>query len=59
MNSKRSYTIDEIAAAAGVSKATVSRVMNGTAVVAEDKRKLVEETIARLGYQPNLNRACA
>lgn len=55
MNARRSYTIDEIASAAGVSKATVSRVMNKSAVVAEDKRKLVEETIKRLGYHPNLN----
>ena len=55
MKAQRNYTIDEIASAAGVSKATVSRVMNGTAVVADDKRKLVEATIERLGYQPNLN----
>ena len=55
MKAQRNYTIDEIASAAGVSKATVSRVMNGTAVVADDKRKLVEATIDRLGYQPNLN----
>lgn len=55
MNSNRRYTIDEIASAAGVSKATVSRVMNGTATVSADKKKLVEATIKKLGYHPNQN----
>ncbi len=53
LNSK--YTIDEIAEAAGVSKATVSRVMNGTAVVSEDRRLRVEATIKKLNYHPNPN----
>jgi DNA-binding LacI/PurR family transcriptional regulator len=55
MNSGQRYTIDEIATAAGVSKATVSRVMNGTAAVSEDKKKLVEATIKKMGYHPNQN----
>ena len=50
-----SYTIDEIAAAAGVSKATVSRVMNGSANVSASKKKIVEQTIKRLGFEPNPN----
>jgi len=55
MSTARRYNIDEIALAAGVSKATVSRVMNGTAPVSEAKKKVVESTIGRLGYQPNQN----
>jgi len=50
-----SYTIDQIADAAGVSKATVSRVMNGTANVSKDKQRIVEQTIKRLGFEPNPN----
>jgi len=49
------HTIDEIAAAAGVSKATVSRVMNGTATVSDERRKKVEATIKKMNYRPNLN----
>jgi len=55
MVTNQRYTIDEIASAAGVSKATVSRVMNGTASVSEDKKRLVEATIKKLGYHPNQN----
>ncbi len=55
MKSSRHYTIDEIASAAGVSKATVSRVMNGTATVSPAKKKLVESTIKKMGYHPNQN----
>jgi LacI family transcriptional regulator len=46
-------TLDMVAAAAGVSPSTVSRILNGTAVVAEDKRAAVDEAIARLGFVPN------
>jgi DNA-binding LacI/PurR family transcriptional regulator len=55
MNPSTRYTIDEIAAAAGVSKATVSRVMNGTAAVSDDRRKKVEATIKKFKYHPNPN----
>jgi len=55
MNSDRKYTIDEIASEAGVSKATVSRVMNGTAPVSELKKRQVEKTIKKMGYHPNQN----
>lgn len=46
-------TLDMVAAAAGVSAATVSRILNGTAMVSDDKRAAVDEAIARLGFVPN------
>ena len=46
-------TIYQVSEAAGVSLATVSRVMNGNARVSERTRKKVEEAMASLGYQPN------
>lgn len=46
-------TLEMVAAAAGVSPSTVSRILNGTAVVSEDKRSAVEEAVARLGFVPN------
>lgn len=54
MNSLK-YTIEEIAHKAGVSKATVSRVMNGTAKVSDDTKAKVEATIKKFNYEPNLN----
>lgn len=42
-----------VAEHAGVSMSTVSRILNGTAVVADDKRKAVDEAIATLGFVPN------
>ena len=47
-------TLELIAREAGVSPSTVSRIMNGTARVSEDKRQAVESTIARFNFQPNL-----
>lgn len=49
------YTIEEIALKAGVSKATVSRVMNGTASVSDDTKEKVEAIIKKYNYEPNLN----
>lgn len=46
-------TIKEIALLADVSPATVSRVINGTAKVDEEKRKRVEKAIKKTGFQPN------
>ena len=46
-------TIYEVAKEAGVSLATVSRVINGSSVVKEDTRTRVEEAISKLGYKPN------
>jgi LacI family transcriptional regulator len=48
-------TIDEIALSAGVSKATVSRVVNGTARVSPDTREKVEAIMKANNYRPNLN----
>ncbi|SFB44474.1 transcriptional regulator, LacI family [Amycolatopsis marina] len=50
---RRAPTLDTVAAAAGVSRATVSRVINGSPRVSPEARVLVEDAIARLGYVPN------
>ncbi|GGJ27019.1 LacI family DNA-binding transcriptional regulator [Deinococcus roseus] len=50
---KRNVTINEVARAAGVSISTVSRIINGSAFVAEDKREAVETALKDLGFQPN------
>ena len=47
-------TLAMVAEAAGVSPSTVSRILTGNARVSDDKRKSVEEAIARLHYQPNV-----
>lgn len=46
-------TIDLVAKAAGVSRATVSRVMNGTAKVSPDREKAVKKAIAKYNFTPN------
>lgn len=46
-------TIYDVAREAKVSMATVSRVINGTAVVKDETKKRVQDAIARLGYRPN------
>lgn len=46
-------TIRDIANAAGVSPATVSRILNNSAAVDPDKEKLVLQAIERLNFQPN------
>lgn len=46
-------TIYDVARAAGVSAATVSRAVNGTSRVAGPTLKRVREAIQTLGYQPN------
>ncbi|QJE02780.1 LacI family DNA-binding transcriptional regulator [Massilia forsythiae] len=47
-------TVHEVARVAGVSAATVSRFLNGTARVSEDKRRAIEGVIERLNYKPNV-----
>jgi len=48
-----SATIYDVAREAGVSMATVSRVLNDTAVVKEETKKRVQDAIAKLSYRPN------
>ncbi len=45
-------TIRDVAKEAGVSTATVSRVINGSDKVSEDTRKKVVKAIKKLGYKP-------
>ncbi len=52
-NLKDRVTIYQVAQAAGVSLATVSRVINKQGNVTEATRNRVEETIRRLGYKPS------
>ena len=42
-----------VAEACGVSPSTVSRILNGTAVVSKEKREAVDRAIAELGFVPN------
>lgn len=49
----RKVTLEMVAERSGVSPSTVSRILNGTAVVSQDKRALVERSIADLGFVPN------
>lgn len=47
-------TMADIAAAADVSKITVSRALNGSALVRPEVRERIEQTATRLGYRFNL-----
>lgn len=47
-------TVEMVAREAGVSTATVSRIINGTGKVSARRRKLVQDAIEKLGYRPNL-----
>ncbi len=46
-------TLEEVARVAGVSRATASRVVNGSPKVGIEVRQSVERAIAQLGYVPN------
>lgn len=46
-------TLETVARLAGVSPSTVSRILNGTAAVHEEKAKAVNDAIAKLGFVPN------
>jgi DNA-binding LacI/PurR family transcriptional regulator len=48
-----SPTLEQVAALAGVSRATVSRVVNGSPKVSPAVRAQVERAVAKLGYVPN------
>ncbi|KAA6210460.1 LacI family DNA-binding transcriptional regulator [Streptomyces filamentosus] len=49
----RGPTLEDVAREAGVSRATVSRVVNGVRNVAPGIQEAVREAIARTGYAPN------
>lgn len=49
-----SVSIKDVAREAGVSIATVSRVLNDVDVVNEDTKKKVQDAIKKLGYRPNI-----
>lgn len=48
-----SVTLEMVAAAAGVSPSTVSRILNGSAGVRESKVRAVNSAIAKLQFRPN------
>jgi LacI family transcriptional regulator len=50
---RNNVTIKDVAEDAGVSTATVSRVLNKSPFVTDDLRKRVKASIAKLGYRPN------
>ncbi|MGC4441012.1 LacI family DNA-binding transcriptional regulator, partial [Streptococcus suis] len=52
-NTDDTITIYDVAREAGVSMATVSRVVNGNKNVKENTRQKVLEVIERLDYRPN------
>lgn len=46
-------TIEDVAKLTGLSRTTISRVINNHPYVSEEKRKLVLEAMEKLGYVPN------
>ena len=48
-------TINDVAKRAGVSRSTVSLVLNHSKLVKEDTRRLVEQVIHEINYVPNSN----
>ncbi len=50
---KSSITIYDVAQRAGVSPATVSRILAGFVVYKEETRERVFRTVREMGYQPN------
>lgn len=53
MDSKKIITIYDIAKEAGVSTATVSRVLTNNARVSQEKRERIEELIEKYEFKPN------
>jgi DNA-binding LacI/PurR family transcriptional regulator len=53
MDIAKAPTVDDVARAAGVSRQTVSNVLNAPHVVREQTRTRVEAAIAGLGYRPH------
>jgi LacI family transcriptional regulator len=52
-STRAAVTIEEVAAAAGVSRSTVSRVVNGSSAVSPEALEAVKRAIAELNYVPN------
>jgi LacI family transcriptional regulator len=50
---RRRPTIYDVARLAGVSTATVSRALNGTAAIAAPTRAAIDDAVEQLGYRPN------
>jgi transcriptional regulator, LacI family len=48
-------TIRDVARHAGVSVATISRVLNNSPLVSPETRELVMKAVSELGYRPNAN----
>ena len=48
-----SVTIQDVAAAAGVSKATVSKVLSDSYSISQETKDRVRAVIQELGYSPN------
>ena len=53
MTSRERPTLERVAARAGVSRATASRVVNGSDEVAPAIREAVRRAVGELGYVPN------
>jgi LacI family transcriptional regulator len=53
--SDQASTMTDVARLAGVSISTVSRILNGSAHVAADKREAVEAAVKKLKFRPNLS----
>ncbi|QBI18113.1 LacI family transcriptional regulator [Egibacter rhizosphaerae] len=53
MHGGNQATLEQVAALAGVSRATVSRVINGNPRVSEGTRTAVERAVSQLSYRPN------
>ena len=54
MSQRTAPTLDDVARAAGVSRATASRVINGVVPVSRPATEAVREAVAMLGYRPNV-----
>jgi LacI family transcriptional regulator len=52
-SSSSAVTLQMVADEAGVSASTVSRILNGTAVVSELKKRAVDEAVRKLDFVPN------
>src|SRR5690349_20714443 len=54
MGTRKSTTLRKVAESAGVSTATVRRVLLNQGYVATETRRVVEQVLAATGYHPNL-----